>query len=34
MMTPVPSVAAFKTIDGLLTEMEKIVARLEKQNKI
>ena len=34
MMTPAPSQAAFKTIDGLLTEMEKIVARLEKQNKI
>jgi oligoendopeptidase F len=34
MMTPAPSEAAFKTIDGLITEMEKIVARLEKQNKI
>lgn len=34
MMTPAPSQAAFKTIDGLLTEMEKIVARLEKQKKL
>jgi oligoendopeptidase F len=34
MMTPAPSQAAFKNIDGLITEMEKIVARLEKQKKI
>jgi len=31
MMTPAPAEAAFKTIDGLITEMEKIVAKLEKK---
>lgn len=31
MMTPAPADAAFKTIDGLITEMEKIVARIEKR---
>ncbi len=34
MMTPAPADAAFKTINGLLDEMEKIVARLEKAKKL
>jgi oligoendopeptidase F len=34
MMTPAPAEAAFKTINGLLDEMEKIVARLEKAKKL
>ena len=34
MMTPAPAEAAFKTVNGLLDEMEKIVARLEKAKKL
>jgi oligoendopeptidase F len=34
MMTPEPAQAAFKTIDNLVTEEEKIVARLKAQHKL
>jgi oligoendopeptidase F len=34
MLTPEPAQAAFKNIDGILTEMETIVARLKAQHKM
>ena len=34
MLTPEPAQAAFKNVDNLITEMERIVARLKAQKKI
>jgi oligoendopeptidase F len=34
MMTPEPARAAFKNVDNLITEMEKIVERLKAQNRL
>ena len=34
MTTPEPSKAAFRTVEGLVAEMEKIVARLRAQKRI